>query len=36
VFGRKLKGLLKSFQNFYQVEMKVGGKNKRLYKFTLK
>ncbi len=36
VFGKKLKGLSKSIQNFYQVEMQIGGKNKRFYKFAPK
>jgi len=35
-FGKKLKGLSKSIQNFYQVEIHTGGKNKRFYKFAPK
>jgi hypothetical protein len=35
-FGKKLKGLSKSIQNFYQVEMQVDNRNKRYYKFNPK
>jgi len=34
VFGKKLKGLSKSIQNFYQVEMHVDDRNRRHYKFN--
>jgi hypothetical protein len=36
VFGKKLKSLNKSLQNFYQVEIRVGTDNKRFYKFAPK
>ena len=35
-FGKKLKGLSKSIQNFYHVEMHVDNRNKRYYKFNQK
>ena len=35
-FGKKLKGLSKSIQNFYQVEMHVDNRNKRYYNFNQK
>ena len=35
-FGKKLKGLTKSLQNFYRVEINVDARNRRYYKFTPK